>query len=638
MAASQRPNNTLRLSKVGCDNLKASPNGFMPSGNDRSPLVVPRAAVGAIQISETGSVAHYGPSSAYMHLPDASTTRSYEREAEDSTPGPRRLAEVEWAASTYETLAPILKPHLNHHTHPALLSVFFSYLNPWCYWCVEADFVSDMVASTYCLFSQPLRSSRYSTFLHNIILALAILNAPETLPMANQDAREIAQSVASHVVNMIGNELQQAETTTARGLMLLGSFFFHNRQRNEGWLYANMGVRTAQLLGLGTDCQDLVNRNRMSPKAKAARDQTFWTVYCQDILWSFNVGRTPTFNHEDFTTSLPIINESDDERPWEDVNERLLDGVTSRRPGWQSSCFHWTAKLCILGSDIHRSLYRLRQPSRQAIPRIISKLELDLEAWLINLTTTLRIDAWDPRHVPPHIVNMHAVFNYFRILLHRPACFEYAVLDEETRRVSVKACETAAREIIRLFDLLPSSRHSTTTLPNIVFTAGTTFLLISNRNNSTPALSREALAQVEKCIAFLAQMSWPAATIGYDLLKKLRQEWDPTPNDQTGGGSASTVTSLLNDAEALKDPNSEVVKMLISMGWAPPPNQTTQPTVFPTTVDTGSFISPAMVTNDPSTMLAAMPSSFFPFTAGGDLDVGSPSAFFSIFGDSRFTL
>ncbi|WVQ93707.1 hypothetical protein IAU59_000784 [Kwoniella sp. CBS 9459] len=631
MAANRRRNNMSRLSKADDDN-ETGPNGFLSSGNDKSPLVVPRAAVGAIQISETGSVAHYGPTSAYMHLPDAST-RTCEREAEESRLGPHRLAAIDWAALSCETLAPTTTRHLDPITHSRLLSVFFSYLNPWCQWCQEAEFISDMAVSTHCLSSQPIRSSRYSPFLHNIVLALAILNAPDTLPMANQDAREFAQSIASHAVTMVGAELNQPETTTAKGLMLLGSFFFHNRQRNEGWLYANMGVRMAQLMGLGTDCQDLVDRNRMSAKAKAARDQTFWTVYCQDILWSFNVGRTPTFNHEDFTTSLPIIDDGVNERPWETVNDRQLAEPISVRPGWESSCFHWTAKLCIVGSEIHRSLYRLRQPSRQAIPRIISKLELDLEGWLINLTTTLRIDAWGDRHVPPHIVNMHAVFNYFRILLHRPACFEYAVLDDEMRRASLKACETASREIVRLFDLLPSSRNCTTTLPNIVFTAGTTFLLISNSNNSSPTSRREALAQVDKCIAFLAQMTWPAATIGHDLLKKLRQEWDPSPGDQTGDTTGVAAINLLNDTEALKDPNSEVVKMLINLGWAPP-TQMSQPADLQA-VNSEAMIPP--MTNDLSTTLAAMPSFFFPFANGGESDMNSPSAFLSLFGDSRFT-
>ncbi|OCF36239.1 hypothetical protein I316_02112 [Kwoniella heveanensis BCC8398] len=625
MAGSQRRNNTSRHSKVGYGSWKVS----------KSPLVVPRAAVGAIQISETGSVAHYGPTSAYMHLPDAAT-RTYERESEESNPGPQRLVEVDWPAVSCETLAPILMLHMDTNSHSALLSLFFSYLNPWCYWCQEAEFIFDMAVSTHCLSSHPIRSSRYSPFLHNIILALAILNAPEILSVTGQDPREIAQSIVSHVVGMIGAELSQPETTTAKGLMLLGSFFFHNRQRNEGWLYANMGVRMAQLLGLGADCQDLVDRGRISAKAKAVRDQTFWTVYCQDILWSFNVGRTPTFSHEDFTTSLPIIDEGDNEKPWEDFNERHSSERTSSRPGWKSSCLHWTAKLCIIGSEIHRSLYRLRQPSRQAVPRVISKLELDLEAWLINLTTNLRIDAWDEPHVPPHIVNMHAVFNYFRILLHRPACFEYAVLDEETRRLSLKACETASREIVRLVGLLPSGRHSTTTLPNIMFTAGTTFLLISNRNDSTPASIREAQAQVDKCIAFLAQMSWPAATIGHDLLKKLRQDWDPLPKDQTEGSLTSTASSLLNDAEALKDPNSEVVKLLIGLGWAPP-NQMNPPNDFQPVNAAGNSITP-MMTNDPSAMLAAMPASFFPFADGGEMDINDPSAFLSIFGDSRFTI
>ena len=69
---------------------------------------------------------------------------------------------------------------------------------------------------------------------------------------------------------------------------------------------------------------------------------------------------------------------------------------------------------------------------------------LDLEQWHVELASPLRIDAWQGERIPPHIVNMHAVFNYLRILLHRPTTFKYVGMSSEDRRSSAAVCEAAA--------------------------------------------------------------------------------------------------------------------------------------------------------------------------------------------------
>ena len=122
-------------------------------------------------------------------------------------------------------------------------------------------------------------------------------------------------------------------------------------------------------MGLNIDCSDLVDNRLMSSGTRQHRNQTFWTIYIQDMsvsshvgqpltcsLWTFNVGRTPTFSFEDFKTDLPAISESEDEEPWEDEEQRLMPTCIASRPGWRSSCFHWTARLAMIGGDIHKHL------------------------------------------------------------------------------------------------------------------------------------------------------------------------------------------------------------------------------------------------------------------------------------------
>jgi hypothetical protein len=135
------------------------------------------------------------------------------------------------------------------------------------------------------------------------------------------------------------------------------------------------------------------------------------------------------------------------------------------------------------------------------------------------------------------------------------------------------------RQILQLFGNCASLRHSTTTLPNIAFTAGTTFLLIAARNNLPSASMREELVRVDQCLGFLRQMSWPAAAVAADILQRMKTEWLPS-GSQLGDEDkmlaiANIKTQLtrlsgVDSIEALKDPESDLAKLLLSIGWQPP--------------------------------------------------------------------
>ena len=62
--------------------------------------------------------------------------------------------------------------------------------------------------------------------------------------------------LASNATSLIEIEMQGPMTTTVRGLMLLGSYHFHNLNRHLGWCYAGMGVRVAQ--GRKSACLGLI--------------------------------------------------------------------------------------------------------------------------------------------------------------------------------------------------------------------------------------------------------------------------------------------------------------------------------------------------------------------------------------------
>lgn len=174
-----------------------------------------------------------------------------------------------------------------------------SYLNDWCRWMDEGSFLMGLQRSAQSSEVEGLRTVHYSPFLHNVVLALALLLAPECM-LSTDHALIASKQLVHHATEMIDTEMRKPLTTTARALMLLGTFYFHDRQRNLGWLYEGMGARTAQIcmfivlyctgvifsyasVGLNTDSESLVSKGYMSTRAKAHRDEVFYTIYVQDM-------------------------------------------------------------------------------------------------------------------------------------------------------------------------------------------------------------------------------------------------------------------------------------------------------------------------------------------------------------------
>ena len=106
-------------------------------------------------------------------------------------------------------------------------------------------------------------------------------------------------------------------------------------------------------------------------------------------------------------------------------------------------------------------------------------------------------------------------------------------------------------------------------MPNIVFTAGTMFLLSSVQNDKSTRDIGEALGKVNDFIHFLAEMAWPIAVVAKDMLRRLRQEWTTTRETNSQAGTPGPPASVSTIA-ALKDPESDLFKLVKELGWAPP--------------------------------------------------------------------
>lgn len=62
----------------------------------------------------------------------------------------------------------------------------------------------------------------------------------------------------------------------------------------------------------------------------------------------------------------------------------------------------------------------------------------------MDLPVALRLTSWQHGRHPPWIINLHAVYHYFRILLHRPIYMRRSYAKGDDVIVSEQACEAPA--------------------------------------------------------------------------------------------------------------------------------------------------------------------------------------------------
>lgn len=161
------------------------------------------------------------------------------------------------------------------------------------------------------------------------------------------------------------------------------------------------------------------------------------------------------------------------------------------------------------------------------------------------------------------------------------------------------------------------------TLCNIAFTSGTMFLLEAVQNDTAQHRIGQAVQRVKDHIVFLGKMPWPAARVAQGILQKLKDDW--TIPELHGEQTATESTDTL---EALQNPDSDLVKLLKSMGWAPP--ATGMPST--TAAATGPPIMPPITTvnmNDLQTTqnMPTMPNFALPFANTGGQGTLMPPPF-----------
>ncbi|GAA6038689.1 hypothetical protein JCM8097_002347 [Rhodosporidiobolus ruineniae] len=616
-----------------------------------------------LQISEdSNSLLYHGPSSALLHSVDSDTPSSPPRFAPisaslDFSPSPFGAAtsstsnffdlsfltagagkdDLDWARNLPVDLG------ITREAHDNLLDLFEAFFATWCNIVDMKRFRQDMAT---CLSSDPLsapaptRTDFYSPMLHNAILALScpfyrgprIKNpfpsinpsAPvlQTFPFgpstffdeATDDPVDLAsrafyvQARASFDI-----EVERPMLSTVRALFLVSSFNSNCARANTGFLLFGTALRTAMALGVNIASDAFVRSGVITPQVKLARDNCFWSVVQQDALWSIALGRFVAFRPEDHEIPLPAVDAEEDAAPWvlpsvwepvdPNASGQLPPQLTphSNIPSYSSSCFLATAKLAQIQTELINDVYSLKHTPGSSL----IKLSLQLEAFAAELPRSLQIGHYLASPPPPHILTLHLIYLKTVLLLHRPFFHRPSDTGAET---SIKRCENAASQIMRLVELYDSAygiAYGPLSNVQTLFITGTVFLLSARRSIRAAKRLKAFLDGAESCCVLLRKMSvtWKWAGRTERILRSLVKKWtnsspSPSPSPPSSSNTQSFATAPSPATAPLAAP-----LLAPSLPLSAPP--------FPT-----SFEAPAIPPSLPSyTPPAAYATLFDPFIA-----------------------
>lgn len=169
------------------------------------------------------------------------------------------------------------------------------------------------------------------------------------------------------------------------------------------------------------------------------------------------------------------------------------------------------------------------------------------------------------------------MYHFCLILLYRPYYVRHSQPTQlEINEIAIKRCNASAIRIVALFELFqrsPGLRFAPVTATQIAFAAATTHLLalVNAESAKQPKRVSDAREAVRACgvilremgQAFKSALQW--ATIFDTLVEKSLVHSPSQPASQTE--TADIDSSALAQAQ---NPQSDLVRELIRMGWTPP--------------------------------------------------------------------
>ncbi|TYJ56773.1 hypothetical protein B9479_002543 [Cryptococcus floricola] len=490
---------------------------------------------------EGGSLMQFGPTSLWSYAQDSNQRPTnltpHQHPSVDLKPGDW----IDWARALPQDL-PISK-----HSHDRAISLFETYYASWCMVVDMPAFLRDMeLCSLVTRIPQestsPTRTASYSPLLHNCVLYIGLHLGQDEWPDLVQAMDGVFDK---HCAALIMGEVEDPSTSTLRALNLFATCLNvrkDNSARNSGYIYFGMVFASGQALGINLNCGHLVRSGQITYDEWELRNNTYWTVYQQDLLRAIASGRPPMLAGQP-EIAFPTVNPSTDSTIWHKKKPQDQPGLADGLPSMASTVFHWSARLsCILRKVMDTHLYSGKSEPQGGDSRILA-IAHELDNWHIDQPFQQPLS-----HPVPHLLVSHMMYHLTAIYLFRP--YYRSQLDIVPSPAA--RCDNAAKaitELLRAYDYEHGLRNAVATLIPIVFATATIHLLALVSNHADITSNVEAL---DEAAWFMTQLkpSWIEASRGLEVINALRAEWLP---EQT----ASIDVSQLPHSQAIPHFESE---------------------------------------------------------------------------------
>jgi hypothetical protein len=419
---------------------------------------------------------------------------------------------------------------MERQEHDRLLDLLFKFFTSWCLRIVPVLFLRDMYRVLRVPRSHtPPKTPHYSPMLHNALMSLATAFSDQTR-IRDLNSR---QYFARKAKDYIEAECQRPNISVVHALSILASFHSSQGDQTLGYLYFGMSGRMSQALGLGVDCSPWVKSGLITRDEMLDRNWAHWTTFSNDVCWSLYVGRDFCVSSPSDLQRIPVpfVDSGFDQISWHYPPSNI-----EAQPNYLSKTFVETCELLRIARRIMDVVNGLTNPGiRQEITQeLISKIDVQLNGWKEGLAPEVDITSSSRATALPHRIMLHAAYWWLFILLHRPFYRRARPAHGGEKDIDhVKLCNRAAENIMELAETyrsLYSLRYVSITWVQVVFSAGTIFILSAVQATSGSRLAHvsltHSLSQVDLCIQYLTETgrSWNCANNIAGILKNLRKE------------------------------------------------------------------------------------------------------------------
>ncbi|XP_006455146.1 hypothetical protein AGABI2DRAFT_209475, partial [Agaricus bisporus var. bisporus H97] len=417
--------------------------------------------------------------------------------------------------------------HMDRRGHDKILDLVFKFYTSWCLRIVPPLFLRDMYRALKIPRNQtPPRLSHYSPMLHNAVLALGTGFSDDPTIRDLKTRLYFLEKAKSY----IENECSRPHISVVNALSLIASFHSSQGDQTLGFIYFGMSSRVGQALGLRVDCGSWVG-TVISEEDQMDRNWTYWTTYCQDVYWSFYVGREFCIPTTSKNVPIPFADADFDKLDW----YHAPSGIPPQ-PGYMSKTFSSTCQLSMIIKNIMdvvcSSTVLQRRISQSSVP------SLALHRWHDNLPEELKNTARMRSNPTPHLVQLHLTFHWSFILLHRPFYRRRSksVINQDSVIDHAKICKRSAdatMELLTIWRDYFTLRYVPVTLIQTIFGAGTIYLSSALQSVEGVRVANKelshAMTKTLECIQYLKEAgeSWPCATKIASILRDWQHQTKP---------------------------------------------------------------------------------------------------------------